>query len=926
VAADGAITADPEHPANRGRLCSKGAALGETLSAAGRLLYPAIDGRRTTWDEALEHIAAVFSHTIAANGPDAVAFYVSGQFLTEDYYVANKLMKGFIGSGNIDSNSRLCMASAVSGHVRAFGEDVVPGCYEDLEAADLAILVGSNTAWCHPVLYQRLADAKTVRGTKIVVVDPRRTATCDIADLHLQLRPGSDVALFAGLLLHLDGSGASNADWISEFTSGFEAAIAAAKACVPSLAATAELTDLPAGDVALFFDWFARHERTVTLYSQGVNQSSAGTDKVNAIINCHLATGRIGRAGTGPFSLTGQPNAMGGREVGGLANQLAAHMTFEDPANLDRVRRFWRAPRLAGRPGFKAVDLFDAVLDGSVRALWILGTNPAASMPRAERVRAALAACPFVVVSDCWPTDTTRFAEIVLPAAAWGEKDGTVTNSERCISRQRGFRKPPGEAQSDWWMMAEVARRMGWRSEFAYNSPADIFREHAALSGFENDGPAGRIFDIRGLARLSDGEYRRLEPIRWPVPSLPRAPSDQVGPPHPAPGKARPRLANPSQPSPPTGEREEGEEGSSYQSHPTRDCHGEPECGRKRMFGEGTGFPTADGRAHFVPTMYRPPAADRQAPLVLNTGRVRDQWHTMTRTGRVPRLMARHGEPLIDIHPADAAGHGLADGDLARVESSSAATVLRVRLSADQRRGEAFAPMHWTDQFTAAGPIGRVVAGVTDPISGQPELKTTRVRLTPVAAHWYGLLLRQSERLPMGDCYWTRVPLTNGQAFELAGWSPLISGAGSEAWVAGLLDASPMAELVIYADPGRDTYRYASLIGGRLEGVLFLAREATSLPRRDRLAALLGTVIDLEPRASLLAGQSAVSGAVSDPGRTVCSCFAIGLHTLHRTIADHRLTTVAEIGNLLRAGTNCGSCIPEIRSILRDAGVRTVAA
>ncbi|MBV8118442.1 MAG: molybdopterin-dependent oxidoreductase, partial [Alphaproteobacteria bacterium] len=613
VAADGAIAGDPEHPANRGRLCSKGAALGETLSASGRLLHPAIDRHRASWDQALERIAAVLSHTIAANGPDAVGFYVSGQFLTEDYYVANKLMKGFIGSGNIDSNSRLCMASSVAGHVRAFGEDVVPGCYEDVEEADLVLLVGSNTAWCHPVLYQRLADAKTARGTKIVVVDPRRTATCGIADLHLQLRPGSDVALFAGLLLHLGESRACDTDWIRRCTSGFEDALAAAKACVPSLAAAAELTDLPPDDVALFYDWFARHERAVTLYSQGVNQSSAGTDKVNAIINCHLATGRIGRPGAGPFSLTGQPNAMGGREVGGLANHLAAHMTFEDPANLDRVRRFWGAPRLASRPGIKAVELFDAVLDGSVRALWILATNPAASMPRAERVRSALAACPFVVVSDCWPTDTTRFADIVLPAAGWGEKDGTVTNSERCISRQRAFRAPPGEARPDWWMMAEVARRMGWRSQFPYNSPADIFREHAALSGFENDGPAQRIFDIGGLARLSDEEYDHLEPIRWPVPSSSSTISRQVDPPHPAPGKARPCPANTSQPSPPGGGRGEGEGGFSDKPQPLRDRSGERKSGSRRLFGKGTGFPTGDGRAHFVPTVYRPPAAGRQA-------------------------------------------------------------------------------------------------------------------------------------------------------------------------------------------------------------------------------------------------------------------------------------------------------------------------
>jgi assimilatory nitrate reductase catalytic subunit len=504
VAPDGSVAGDPDHPANFGRLCSKGAALGETLATAGRLLHPTIDRRRATWDEALDRIAARFADTIAEDGPDAVALYVSGQFLTEDYYVANKLMKGFVGTANIDTNSWLCMASSVAGHIRAFGEDIVPGCYDDIDSADLVVLVGSNAAWCHPVLYQRLAAAREAYGTRVVVIDPRRTATCDIADLHLALRPGSDVALFAGLLVHLADSGACDPTWTRDCTTGFPAALAAAREAAPSIAAAAATADIPIRDLAQFYDWFAATERTVTLYSQGVNQSSAGTDKVNAIINCHLATGRIGRPGMGPFSLTGQPNAMGGREVGGLATQLAAHMSFAEPADLDRVQRFWGAPRLASRPGLKAVELFDAVLDGQVRALWILGTNPADSMPRADRVRAALALCPFVAVSDCWPNDTTRFANVVLPAAGWGEKDGTVTNSERRISRQRAFRAAPDEARPDWWMLAEVARRMGWEAAFPYRSAADIFREHAALSAFKNDGPVRRLFDIGALAEISE--------------------------------------------------------------------------------------------------------------------------------------------------------------------------------------------------------------------------------------------------------------------------------------------------------------------------------------------------------------------------------------------------------------------------------------
>jgi assimilatory nitrate reductase catalytic subunit len=876
VAADGALSGDPDHPANYGRLCSKGAALGDTLATDGRLLYPQVDGRNASWDEALDRVAANFAQTIADHGPDAVALYVSGQFLTEDYYVANKLMKGFIGSANIDTNSRLCMASSVAGHIRAFGEDIVPGCYEDIEAADLVVLVGSNAAWCHPVLYQRLAAAKEKRGTRVVAIDPRRTPTCDIADLHLAIRPGSDVAVFAGLLMHLVERGAGDEAWTRDFTSDFAAALAAARKSVPSLFDVAVIADVPALDLAQFYDWFAATERSMTLYSQGANQSSAGTDKVNAIINCHLATGRIGRSGMGPFSLTGQPNAMGGREVGGLANQLAAHMSFADPADVDRVRRFWNAARMAARPGLKAVDLFDALLERKIKALWILSTNPAVSMPRADRVRAALGACPFVVVSDCWPTDTTRFADIVLPAAAWGEKDGTVTNSERCISRQRAFRSPPGEARPDWWMVTEMARRMGWQAAFAYRTPAEIFREHAALSGFENEGPRRRIFDIGALSDLSDEAYASLPPICWP---LPRGTS-------------------------------------------------EPWSSAKRLFGDGRGYATSDGRARFVPTPYRPPAAptDDQWPLLLNTGRVRDQWHTMTRTGRLPRLMAHEREPLLDVHPADAGRLRLDDGALARIESPHGATVLPVRLSSDLREGEVFAPIHWTDRFTSAGPIDALVGAATDPVSGQPELKATPVRIAPVAPQWHGLLLRGSEQVPLGPYYWARVPLERGHAFTLVGWEALPSDSGTKFWISALLDAPPAAELVIFADPARGTFRYASIVGRRLEACLFIAAKASALPSRDALAALLGTRLDPETRAFVLAGGPAGATMQNAAGKTICACFGVGLHALHGAIAERRLTSVAEIGAVLRAGTNCGSCIPELKAILSDAHMETARA
>ena len=448
--ASGAVTVrgDPLHPANFGRLCAKGSALAETIGLEGRLLAPVVNGQEATWDAALDHVAEGFGRIVREHGPDSVAFYVSGQILTEDYYVINKLAKGFIGTANIDTNSRLCMASSVAGHKRAFGSDTVPGCYEDLETADLLVLVGSNAAWCHPILYQRMVAAKANNpACRIVVIDPRRTATCDGADLHLPLRSGSDSVLFNGLLAHLASRDAIDRAFVDGSTTGAEAALR--QVAGQTVAQTAEICGLAEGAVALFFDWFARTERVVTLYSQGVNQSSSGVDKVNAIINCHLLTGRIGRPGMGPFSLTGQPNAMGGREVGGLANQLAAHMEIENPQHRDIVQRFWQSPVIADKQGLKAVDMFDAIADRRIKAVWIMSTNPLVSLPDADRVRRALDACELVVVSDCMRhTDTTRHAaRACCRRSTWGEKDGTVTNSERRISRQRRFLPAPGAAQ-----------------------------------------------------------------------------------------------------------------------------------------------------------------------------------------------------------------------------------------------------------------------------------------------------------------------------------------------------------------------------------------------------------------------------------------------------------------------------------------------
>ena len=853
---DGVIAADVAHPANRGRLCSKGAALAQTLDDGGRLTHPIIGGKPSNWDDALGLIAAKFRRTIADHGPDSVAFYVSGQCLTEDYYVANKLMKGFIGSGNIDTNSRLCMASSVAGHVRAFGEDIVPGVYEDWEEADLVVLVGSNAAWCHPVLHQRLLAAKVAHGTKIVVLDPRRTATADAADLYLPLAAGSDVALFNGLLAFLKGAGRIDDAWVARHATGLGSALVAAGP--NDIEATAEICGVDPELLESFYDMFARTERVMTVYSQGVNQSSVGTDKVNAIINCHLATGRIGRPGMGPFSVTGQPNAMGGREVGGLANQLAAHMKFDDPADRDSLTRFWNAPSLTPKPGLKAVDLFEAVAAGKVKALWIVATNPADSMPRTDRVRTALSKCPFVVVSDCWPTDTAALADVVLPAAGWGEKDGTVTNSERRISRQRPFRSAPGVARPDWWMFAEVGRQMGWQSAFAWKTPAAVFREHAALSGFENNGR--RVFDIGGLANLDDAAYDAMLPIRWP------APAGFVG------------------------------EGG-------------------RLFGQGN-YPTADGKARIVATPFRGLPDRGKHGFLLNTGRVRDQWHTMTRTGLAPSLMAHTPEPLLTLHPADAAALGIVPNGLVRLSTDEGEVVLRADPRHTQRRGEIYAPMHWTDLFASTGPVGRTVGGRVDPFSGQPELKATPASLTPVESHFHGLLLRRFGAALPDLCHWVRVPVDTGQLYRLTGLRALPVGENLVRFAQLLLASPTGADWVEVSDVNRGMLRVAVIVDGVLDACLFLARDPAGLPHEAAVTQMLGAPVPDTARARLLAGRP--QDAAASEGPRICACFGVSRDAIRHAAVTHRLRTVTEIGVVLRAGTNCGSCIPEIEEILRD--------
>ncbi len=857
------IKGDPDHPANYGRLCSKGSALGETLSLDDRLLTPTIDGRRASYDEALDLVAARFSETIRDHGPESVAFYVSGQILTEDYYVANKLMKGFIGAANIDTNSRLCMASSVAGHRRAFGSDTVPGNYEDLELADLVVLVGSNLAWCHPVLYQRIEAARSARGAKLIVIDPRGTATSDGADQHLALAPGSDVALFNGLLRRLYRDGRIDLDFVSDHTNGFAAAFEPAAPYDEEQVAAA--TGLSLSEIAQFYRAFASTQRVVTVYSQGVNQSSSGTDKVNAIINCHLATARIGKPGAGPFSITGQPNAMGGREVGGLANMLAAHMELDNPEHRRIVQSFWGSPTIANKPGLKAVDLFRAVGEGRVKALWIMGTNPVDSMPDADAVRAALGRCPFVVVSDVIArTDTNACAHVLLPSAAWGEKDGSVTNSERRVSRQRAFLEAPGEAMPDWRQMAEVARRMGFGEAFAYLSAADIFSEHAALTAFENDGR--RDLDLGAYAKLTKAAYDELAPFQWPQP---------------VDGKAR----------------------------------------ETRFFGDGK-FYHLDGRARFVPTPFRAPASatDARFPLVLNTGRIRDQWHTMTRTAKTPRLTGHIGEPFVEIHPRDAAALGLAAADLAIIESPRASAVLRVVVTERQRPGAVFAPMHWTDQYASRARVDALISPTVDPVSGQPELKFTPVAARRFEAAWHGFAISTRRLDTTGADYFALGLLPHGFRAELAGL------AAPEDWrglASVMLGVGSDAEWLAYQDGSQGAARLLAFEAGRLVGALFASREPVAAAR-TWLAEQLACEFAPGERLALLAGRPGAKA--KDRGTIVCACFNVGRNEILEAAAAG-CHTVAAIGASVQAGTNCGSCRNEIARLLAPViAAREIAA
>ncbi|MCU4488900.1 nitrate reductase [Acinetobacter ursingii] len=871
------VAGDIDHPSNFGRLCIKGSNLADTLGLETRVLEPMLgrkDHRQVTpWEAAIEKIATQFQHCIDQYGRDSIAFYVSGQLLTEDYYVVNKFVKGYLGTANIDTNSRLCMSSAVAAHKRAFGEDIVPASYEDFEHTDMVVLVGSNTAWCHPVLYQRIMQAKSQNPDLfVVVVDPRFTSTCEQADLHLPILPGQDVALFNGLFQHLYQNNHVDHKFVEKHAEGLEALLAASES-EQDIHELVKRTGISAEKLQLFFDKFAQTEKVMTLFSMGVNQSSQGVNKANSIINCHLLTGKIGKLGAAPFSMTGQPNAMGGREVGGLANMLAAHLDIDNPSHQQLVQSFWQSPSIATQTGLKAVDLFQAIERGKIKAVWIMATNPVVSLPDAEQVKRALEKCEFVVISDiCAQTDTTAYADVLLPALGWGEKDGTVTNSERRISRQRAFLDSPKQAKADWWAVCEVAKKLGFNG-FDFSNACDIFNEHAALSAYQNASIEQRdqvehfrYFNLKGLMNLSVEEYHQLPPTQWPV------------------WEKSQRIAV------------------------------------EQLFDRGD-FSHKNKKAKLIATVAIDPVhtISEDYPLILNTGRIRDQWHTMTRTGLSANLTTHRAEPFCEIHPNDALKFGIQDKALVEVRSEWGSCVLRVTLDQGVRRGQIFAPIHWTEQVASDARIGKVVNPVVDAISGEPEFKHTPVAIQTFHTTWQGVLyvregVEQHIQTSLQQCaWWAKIKTAKAFRYEIAARQSFDQTQNN---LKNFLPFIDETEWLSLEDRSSQLSHSVILQDGILIASLYIA-PADLLPDRDWVAGLFKRErLSALHRKALLAGTP-ISATNSD-GPLVCSCFKVGKNKIIEAIKTQNITHEKQVTACLKAGGNCGSCLPEIRGLIKS--------
>ena len=901
-----AVRGDPDHPANFGRLCSKGQTLHLTATEHvlrdERLLRPmwrparGAPAQPLAWDETLQRLAERFAAIVAEHGPNAVAFYVSGQLLTEDYVVFNKLAKGLVGTNNIDSNSRLCMSSAVAGYKQSLGADAPPACYEDIDHADCLFIAGSNMAWAHPVLFRRVEDARARRqGMKVVVVDPRCTETAAAADLHLQIQPGTDVALLHGMLHAMIWDERIDRRFIAAHTSGFDALKARVREMPPPEAA--RLCGVSLADLLQAAEWFASSPATLSLYCQGLNQSTSGTAKNTALINLHLATGQIGRPGAGPLSLTGQPNAMGGREVGGMANLLSAHRDLANPEHRAEVAALWGVESVPDQPGRTAVEIFDAAARGEIKALWIACTNPAQSMPDQATVRRALETCELVVLQDAFAhTATARYADVLLPASTWGEKDGTVTNSERRISRVRAAVPPPGEARDDWRIAADFARRLqallrpGHRDLFGYADSEAVWNEH-------REATRGRDLDITGLT------YARLDAQgaqQWPCTEADVAAAARAG---------------------------------------------SAALGRARLYTDGR-FATPGGRARFVAVPYAPSAETRDAryPFALNTGRLRDQWHGMSRSGQVARLFGHEPWPVVRMNPHDLPRRGLQDGDLVELRSRRGRIVLPLAADEGVGRAQAYVAMHWGEEFVSGRADGDAAsspfAGVNAltqpafcPDSRQPELKHAAIAVTRavlpwrlVAAAWLPAAragaVRQALRARMGDfAYASCLPVAGpdgrvGVVFDAAAAEP--AAAALLDAIAAQLDLDGPAVLR-YADPRRGRRRQLRLDGTGADVRLAALLLAGERAQADGLRALW---LDAVPVAGLgrqlLAPDGAAPGHAAPRSRQVCNCLDVSESRIRECLSAQSgaaAVRIAALQSRLGCGTQCGSCLPELRRL-----------
>jgi assimilatory nitrate reductase catalytic subunit len=848
------VKGDESHPANKGRLCVKGTHLGDVLPLKERLLFPQIEGERVSWETANTTIAEKIKSTIAEHGPDAFAFYLSGQLLTEDYYAANKLAKGFIGTANVDTNSRLCMSSAVAAHIRAFGEDAPPVNYEDLELADLVILTGSNLAWAHPVLFQRMQNArKTDPNKKLVVIDPRKSASAKEADLHLAIKPGSDGFLFNALLVHLHNREAINPSYIDDHVSGYlESVKVAIEQVGTDIEHQAKLCGITSESLVEFFELFEKTPKTTTVWSMGINQSESGVDKGNAIINVHLATGRIGLPGATAFSITGQPNAMGGREVGGLANQLAAHRFF-DEESIATVQEFWQAETMATQPGLKTVDLFNACQAGEIKVLWIMGTNPVASLPDANKIKAALKQVDMVIVSDVVNNnDTLDYANIKLPALAWGEKDGTVTNSERTISRQRAYLLPPGQTRADWAAVAGVAKEMGFNNAFNWHHSHELFREHAQLSTINTE--THLAFDLTDAADITFRQYQDWQPKQWP-------------------------LVN----------------GQSTE----------------RMFSNGQ-FSTPNGKANMVPVAPVSITEPSDQQFVLNTGRLRDQWHTMSRTGLANPLTKHTSQFEVHVNPNDAQKMGIHNGNLINVSSGLGSFYALARIEPSQTPGNVFAPMHWNVYFANKGGVAQVIDPVVDPISGQPASKHSLVNLNPVIAKFSGFLfIKTNQAVPawLDETIAFKTLTNQGTLYQ---YFHLDLSTNEFKAQQTLPDA--------VTDHDSKIQRFMNAEGNELGLTYWLVQQPTPMewPDIDFLDFAAKTNLDeLDPKA-LLKG---FSDDVQNLGSIVCSCYSVTDRQIEKYFLDHPNGTIESLQTELKCGTNCGSCLTEVKELTKLAKV-----